>query len=264
MMKNSFPLLVSLSLLTLLAGCGRTPAAAPYSNRMALRPALQSGAPNGAATGYGAPQVGAGLTGAPGAPGAPNLQALMASVRQAQQAQQGFTGSIDTWEKGPDNTTSSQTLSAWWKRPSTLKITITKGDSTSQGVSASWDGSNTMKVKPGYLPFAMSMPITDSRIVSKNGWTIKDTDISGMLGVLLDPGAQVQMVGPQVVDGKAVTMVTVHSPKSPKGVTQEQMGIDPIQNVPVVRLMYKGPTIVYKLVAKTFKLSVPSSSETSL
>lgn len=248
---------------TVMAGCGHSTATTP---KVPSRAPLQTypGA------GYGMAQPGAGLPGAPGMPGAPGaagmptVQQLLAAVQQVRATDQGFSANISTYEKGPDGSTSNQVLDVWWKKPNTLKIHIVKGDSQSNDCQVLWDGSSNMKVKPNFLPFAVNVSINDSRVVSKNGWSIKQTDVSCILNVLLDPGAQAQMLGFQNVDGKQVFLLDVHSPKSPSGVTHEQIGIDPNLNIPVVRLMYKGQTLAYKLVAKTFILKTPSSSNLSL
>ena len=244
--KSTAWVLLGLVAVQWITACGKSPTAAATGHLLSQR-ALPIATQGGLA-----------------ASSANNPARIMAAVQQASLAQQGFSATINTWERAPDGSKSTGTVSAWWKRPSTLKIDITKGDATSQGVTALWDGSDQMKVKPSYMPFAVSLPITDSRLISKNGWTIKDTDVSGMLNVLLDPAAQIQELGPQVIDGKSVFLLSVQSPKSPTGVTREQIGIDTTQNLPVVRLMYKGDSLIYKLVATTFKLGTPSGDDISI
>lgn len=244
-MRNA-ALLTTLTFALALTGCGKSPTAAtPSRSALTMSRPVAPPAPI-VASGYITPQQ------------------LLPGVRQAQQAQQGFSGTINTWEKGPDGKKSSETMNVWWKRPNTLKIDIVKGDSSSQGVVAAWDGSDNIKVKPSYMPFSVSLPITDTRIKSANGWTIKQTDVSAMLNVLLDPAAQLQSLGPQVIDGKSVFLLGVQSSKSPQGVTKEQIGIDMQLNLPVVRLLYKGDNLVYKLVATNFHPGVPSDSNLSI
>jgi hypothetical protein len=257
-------LMAGLTVASLISGCGKTSPAAASSTRLPGRAPLQGAypAPGAIPYGNGAPQLGAGLPGAPGGPG--DAQQVLAAVRLAQQSQRGFTGTILTYEKGPKGDTETDTLSIAYKRPSTLRLEMTHASGQAQGCKVLWDGSDSLKVKPTFMPFSVGVGIGDSRVVSKNGWTIKETDVSCILGVVLDPGAQVRNLGPQTIDGKAVTLLEVHSPKSPHGVTLEQIGIDMQMNLPVVRLMYMGKTLAYKLVAKTFRLQVPTDDQLSI
>jgi hypothetical protein len=253
-------LMAGLTVTSLITGCGKTSPSAVSSTHLPSRAPLQGAYP--APGSVGAPQLGAGLPGAAG--GAGDAQQVLAAVRVAQQSQKGFTGTILTYEKGPKGDSESETLSVAYKRPSTLRLEMVKASGQAQGCKVLWDGSDNMKIKPTFLPFSMPIGVGDSRVISKNGWTIKETDVSCILGVVLDPGAQVKNLGPQTVDGKAVTLLEVHSPKSPHGVTVEQIGIDTQINLPVVRMMYKGPTMAYKLVAKTFRLQVPTDDQLSI
>lgn len=260
-MRNAKSIVTSLATLVVLTGCGHvsptgaSSGSAGKTTRAPLQNTVQPTTQQPA------------QTGAPAAGGV-DPQRILAAVRQAQQAQQGFSANILTYEKGPDGASTSQTMDVWWKRPSTLKIHITKGAGSSNDAKVLWTGGSSMQVRPSYLPFgSVSVDITDNRVMSANGWTIKETDISCILNVLLDPSSQVKVLAggaPQAVEGKNVIMLQVTSPKSPKGVTMEQMGVDPSLNLPVVRMMYKGNTLAYKLVAKTFKLGVPSSDNLSM
>jgi hypothetical protein len=264
---NASVLMVAgLTAAALLAGCGKSSPAASTSS-LPARAGLQNGYTQQPGQYPGAmPGVmpGAGMPGAPGAAGAGNAQQILALVRQAQATQTGFTASIETYEKGPKGDSETETLDVAYKRPSTLKVEIVQATGDAKGAKVLWTGGSDMKVKPSWMPFSVGVSISDSRVVSKNGWTIKETDVSTILGVLLDPSAQVKVIGPQVVQGKQTTLLEVHSPKSPHGVTMEQIGIDPSNNLPNCRMMYKGQTMAYRLVTKTFRLGVPSSDKLSI
>ena len=232
----------ALALATLLAGCGKTPTAvlthrAPLNNNGPL-PAMPA-APTANPVGGDATQI-------------------LAAVRTAQQAQTGFTATVETFEQGPKDS-ETETLDVAWKRPNTLRIHILKATGSAQDAKVLWDGSESMKVKPNWLPFSVGVGIHDDRVASKNGWTIKQTDVSCILGVLLDAATKATVVGPAVIAGKSVTVLNVISPKSPAGVTNEQIGIDPTLNLPISRAMYKGQKLAYRLVAKNFKLGTPSA-----
>ncbi|MDB5098240.1 MAG: hypothetical protein JWM80_2661 [Cyanobacteria bacterium RYN_339] len=260
-MNASALMLASLTAVAVLAGCGKTSPAASTSS-LPARSGLQNGPtqqPLGTAPGA---LPGAVPGAAPGAAGA-NPATILAAVRQAQATQTGFTATIETYEKGPKDA-ETETLDVAYKRPSTLMVHIVKASGDASGAKVLWTGGSDMKVKPTWMPFSVGVSITDSRVVSKNGWTIKETDVSTILGVLLDPSAQVKALGAQSIQGQPTQLLEVHSPKSPKGVTMEQIGIDPKNNLPNCRLMYKGTVLSYRLVVKSFKLGVPASDALSI
>jgi hypothetical protein len=269
-MNASALMIASLTAAAMLAGCGKTSPAASTSS-LPARAGLQNGAPTSAYPGAAYPGAVPGavpgapgaVPGAPGAAGAGNATAILAAVRQAQSTQTGFTATIETYEKGPKDA-ETETLDVAYKRPSTLAVHIVKASGDANGAKVLWTGGSDMKVKPTWMPFSVGVGITDSRVVSKNGWTIKETDVSCILGVLLDPSAQVKPLGAQTIQGQPTQLLEVHSPKSPKGVTMEQIGISPTNNLPNCRLMFKGTTLAYRLVVKTFKLGVPSSDKLSI
>lgn len=233
----------------MLGGCGSTPQSAPDSRplkqRRAVAPPMQQ------------PQ-------AP-MPGAMNQdpRALLAAVSQAEKSTQGFSATIETYDKGPKET-GRQTIKVAYKKPGTLAITMVKNTSGNEGTVALWSGGNDIKVKPAFPPITVSLPLSDDRIVSQNGWTLKETEVGAIFRVLLDPAAQIRPLGPQPAAGKMVTMLEVKSQKSPKGTTHEIIGIDPQTNLPAVRSIYKGSQLVFKLEIKSIKLGVPSASAFSL
>ena len=78
---------------------------------------------------------------------------------------------------------------------------------------------------------------------------------------MLDPAAQVQIMGEQVLLGKQLVMVNVNSPRKPKGATHEIIGIDKTNMLPAFREVYKGQAVMYRLAIKSMKMGVPSTSE---
>lgn len=238
----------------LMAGCGSTPTSTSSKLR---RSPLQGAAP---LAGPGMMPAGGQMGMQPGAGGG-DVQGLLAAVRQAQATQQGFTATLDTYEKGPKGDEENQTLKVSYKRPSTLKIHITKGSGQSNDAKVLWTGGGDLKVKPSFLPFSVSKSISDEAIKTRNGWTIKDTCPAGILDSMLDPAAQVQIMGEQNLMGKQLVMCNVNSPRKPKGATHEIIGVDKANMLPAFREVYKGQTVMYRLAIKSMKMGVPSSSE---
>jgi len=234
----------------LLTGCGGS----PTSTKTVKRSSLQGAAPL-----VQMPQ--AGVPGANGAAaGGGDVQGLLTAVLQAQAAQQGFTATAETYEKGPKGE-DTQTLKVAYKRPSTLKIHIVKGSGQSQDAKVLWTGGNDLKVKPSFLPFAVSKSITDDALLTWNKWSIKDTCPAAIIDQLSDTSAQKQILGEQAIAGKQMVLIQVTSNKRPKGSTHEIHGIDRATMLPAFREVYKGQTVMYRLIMKSFKSGVPSASE---
>ena len=250
MKKISALLAAGLVLASALAGCGASPAAPVKQLRKV--PVQQAGNPT-------ANQA------MPGAPGAvdPQVRQLLAAVAATNQRAAGFSATIDIQDKGRGES-GTQTLKVAFKKPNSLKIDIVKDSAGNQGVKALWSGSSKMQVKPNFPPITVSLDVSDERLVSRNGWTIKDTGVSAIVGVLLNPQSQFKALGDQNVGGKKLAMLEVRSPASPNGATHEVIGIDRQNNLPGFRAVYKGQTLMYKLEMKSIKLVAPSATEMAI
>lgn len=240
----------------LLAGCGSSPTSS--SNKFRNRSPLQGSAPLGMPTGMNGAMGPGGQLGAPAGGG--NVQGLLAAIAQAQNAVQGFQATIESYEKGPKDE-ETQTIKLNYKKPSTLRIHITKGQGQSQDAKVLWTGGGDLKVKPSFLPFAVSKSISDEALKTRNGWTVKDTQPKALVDVLLDPAGGQQILGENTVAGMPLIMVQVKSARSPKGATHEIIGVNKTTMLPAFREVYKGQTVLYRIVLKGLKMGVPSSSE---
>lgn len=235
---------------SILVGCGANPAAPAKElrNRLPVQGAV-------AQPGMGqAQQAG---------PVDPKVAQLLAAVAKTNQQATGFSATIDVMDKGADGA-NNQTLKVAFKKPNNLKISILKDAGGNDGVQALWAGSSSMQVKPKFPPMAISLQITDKRLVSKNGWTIKDTGVSAILATLLNPQAQIKPLGDQAMNGKNLAMLEVRSPVSPKGATHEVIGVDRQTNLPAFRAVYKGQQLMYRLSIKSISMTAPSSAEMAI
>lgn len=234
-----------------LAGCGANPAATKRSkSKQPPRQQLQMGqmmGPNG--------QM-------PMQPGqaSPEVAQMLNSLRQAQQQIPGFTATVETFDKGPSGQEST-TMKVAYKKPSTLRIEMVKASGQAQGAKILWTGGSNLKIKPSFLPMTVEKSISDEMVKSKNGWTLKDTEVGAIFRVLFDPQTRIQAKGVQPIEGRPLAMFELQSPASPKGCTHEAIGIDPQTGLPGVRMMFKGQTLIYKLLLKNMVVKPPSSSE---
>lgn len=246
MTKTTALLAAALVTSTMLAGCGANPAATNPASTLRNRMPVQGQMPNTM------------QPGARNAAGEPTVQQVLAAVNQTNQNLQGFSATVETYDKGPAGS-STQTLKVAFRKPSSLKIDIVKDQGGNDGVQALWTGGAQLQVKPKFPPMTVSLGVTDQRLTSKNGWTIKDTGVAAIQGVLLNPASQIKMIGNQPVDGKMLTLLEVHSPASPKGAEHEVIGIDPSNAMPAFRAIYNGQNLMYKLTIKSMVLSAPSA-----
>jgi hypothetical protein len=182
-----------------------------------------------------------------------------------QSATTGFKATVDTWEK-LGSKTSTTSLKIAYAKPMTMRLDITKAsDTQAVGVKLRWDGGSEFKIKPTWMPFAVGVGIDDKRVISLNSWTIKQTDVTCILNVLLDPSTKVKILDEKGnFDGQVLTAVEAISPKSPTGVTREIIGIDRATGLPRARRLYKGDVLIYKCNVKTCTVGKPSESELSM
>jgi hypothetical protein len=193
-----------------------------------------------------------------------DVDGLLLGIRTARQNVTGFTGTVVTYEDGPKGKI-SETLKIAFKKPSTLKIQVTQSTGGNAGTQLLWEGGDACKVKPGYLPFAVSIKMSDDRLLSKNGWEIRETEVNSILKILLDPSSRLKALGPGQFDGRPLNMLELVSPLTPKGGAKETIGIDPKTNLPGVRMIYNASgKMIYRLNIKQLTMKVPSSNELSI
>jgi outer membrane lipoprotein-sorting protein len=252
-MKKSIALTLIALATTSLAGCGSHPVTAAKTSRPGANPLSNRNLP------LAAPLAG-------GTTGTQNVQQLMQMVHAAQASTQGFSATVETLDKGSGGT-ESDTIKVAYKKPSTLHLTMVKATGQAQDASIVWTGGDSLqiKVKVGFMPITTSLAISDERVKSKNGWTIKQTEVNAIFKVLFDPSAQIKIAGSQPGDGgKPMTMLEVHSAQSPPGVDHEIIGVDAATGLPACRLLYKGTDMIYRLAIKNLRVGVPNASELAI
>lgn len=249
-----------------LGGCGAAGtapwAASPAGTKgtKSRRPATQQMMPStGLAARNLAPGQAPGVA-IPGATAGPDVATMVGRLHQVQQQTPGFIATVETFDKGPKGQ-STDTMRVAYKKPSTLRIEMIKSEGQAQGAKILWTGGGDLRIKPTFLPMAMTLGITDEKIKSKNGWTIKDTEVNAIFRVVFAAGVQIKVVGQEPLNGKTLTMYEVRSPASPKGVSHEVVGIDPQTGLPAMRLLFKAQDLLYKLTIKQLQIKQPSQTE---
>lgn len=230
-----------------LVGCGKSPAA---PKGLSSRPVQRVAAPNQA--------VAPNLAGGFGARVAPELPTLLQHMSQAYKASQGFTATIETFDVGPKGQEGT-TLKCAFKRPQTLAIEVVKANE-GQGTRFVWAGGSDLRVRPNFPPVTVTLPLTDSRLVSKNGWTLKQTGVGAIYDVLFDASASSKLVGEQPVQGRNCKVLEMRSAKSPAGATHELISVDPATGFPMMRQIFQNSKLLYRLEIKNLTPTTPSAA----
>lgn len=232
-------------------GCGANPAATKRVKKKTTAPAMQQF--------QGAPLPGA----APGGPVDPAVAQMLDGLRRAQAGVPGFTATVETFDKGPSGQETT-TMKVSYKKPSSLMIDMVKASGQAQGAKILWTGGSDLTIKPSFLPMSVTKSVSDAAVKSKNGWTIRETEVNAIFKVMFDPGARIVSKGVQPIDNKPLAVFEVVSPSSPKGATNEVVGIDPQTGLPGCRMLFKGQTMIYKLTIKNMQVKAVSASEMTI
>ena len=135
------------------------------------------------------------------------------------------------------------------KRPRLLRIQILQGEG--QGTTLSWRGGKTIRVRAAGLLSAipLDLPLTDPRIISPRGYTLDQTDIPGLLGLLNHPAAQVQFGGEQ----GNLAMLRITGPHLLSGVRDMTARIDMRTGFALSVEMSDGRQIVFRVELMNFR-----------
>jgi hypothetical protein len=251
MLRQRAALLACACLAVSLAGCGALPNTARKARLTPQRPApaLQ---PQGPA-----------LPPAMGARQVPEIQQLREGLRRVQAQVPGFSAMVETFDKGPGGQETNM-MRVTFRKPTTLKIEMLKAQGQAQGAVIVWSGGDSVRIKPTFLPMAVEKSIHDPQTKSKNGWTIKDTEVNAIFRVLLDAGAQIQPMGMQPLDGRSLALYEVRSSQSPRGASHEAIAIDPRTGLPAARMIYRGQELVYRASIRSMAVKAVGAAEVSL
>lgn len=143
------------------------------------------------------------------------------------------------------------------KQPRTLNLHVIEGDG--QGTKILWTGGDTVKVRPAGLLSAITVDLQqdDERLKSVRGYTLKETDIPGLMGQMGDPANQ--LAGPtQTADG---AVVRVTGPHLLKGVVAMTGTFDPVTMLPRKVEMTDGHQVVLRFVISNMRAQSSISLE---
>lgn len=151
-----------------------------------------------------------------------------------------------------------------FQKPNRVMLNIL--ESTNDKVSGTrllWTGGAKAQVKTKFAGFwvTVSLDIGDERIRDDRGYSIAETSVPRTYETLLHSGARVAFKGEGQVAGRAVEFLDVESPLSLKPVTREVFGIDRVTRTPVLREMYHGERLIYRMQVEQISLNARFTSQ---
>ncbi len=259
-----------------IAGCGNQPAVMPDSGGAVN--GLQLSGPTSSypgTSGYGSPYGStANSYGSAGygsyAPANPQaqVQSLLSSVAQAYNQDTSIRAQVTVFVQNLQTGESmSGDMDYWFEKPnSTALYVIDSSESNTVGTKLVWMGGDQVAVRTKFIGFWVntSVSVTDSRILDKRGDSLADTSVGRMMSTLLDPQAQVSMLGSGSYLGQPVVQIAVVSRQSLPGVTSERFTINTQSMLPVIREMYTGNQLTYRIQLKNVQLNAPDPSAFTL
>ena len=229
---------VLLALLAALAlgACGKTPTQATHTSRgldSAITPAAPATAPVGTTSGTD-PRI------------AP-VMALTAKLR----ATSTTADSTIMFHYVRSNGTKEWLHSRYkYQKPRRNAVELMAGSDTKvAGTKLVWTGESEVKVHTKFIGFWLnvSLPLADDRLKDPTDYRIDQTSIDKVFDTILCAQNQVSFVANGTVAGKPVTVISVVSPLSLKPATREVFGLETATGTPLLREMYKGSQLYYKM-----------------
>lgn len=192
---------------------------------------------------------------------------LRAGLAKLYEAAPGLRAEVATLDVGPNGQESVSLLQVASLKPLPIRLEVLKGNG--EGTRLRWEGGDSLKAKPKFPPVAVTLKLTDARIITLNGWTLRDTAVAALFDVALDPEAQVERLADAQVEGVACAMLKLRSAKSPKGASHEVLALDLANLRPRQREVYGlkpngAEGLMYRLVLKRLELVKPAPKELEL
>lgn len=196
-----------------------------------------------------------------------DASALRAGLAKLYEAAPGLRAVVETLDVGPTGNQNPVTLKVASLKPLPIFIEVTKGNG--EGTRLRWEGGDSLKAKPKFPPIAVTLKLTDERLITFNHWTLKDTAVAALFDVALDPGAKLERIADVSVDGVACAELKIQSAKSPKGASYEHLALELATFRPRRREIYGAKAngevgLMYRLTMKQLELVKPAPKELEL
>jgi hypothetical protein len=134
---------------------------------------------------------------------------------------------------------------------------MTGSDSKVEGTQLIWTGGSKVKVHTKFLGFwlTIDLPLEDDRLKDPVGYRLDQTSIDKVFDTILCPQNQTSYLADGNLNGRPMAVLSVVSPMSLKPATREVIGIEKGTGVPLLREMYKGDQLYFRMQVETNKLN---------
>jgi hypothetical protein len=229
-------------LATVLAGCGANPTAT-----RALRQAKQpvAVAPVESPVYPGQPS----MTGTD-PEGPAKVKAILANVASAKLTTRNYTCKAHTEVTGPDGHKTWNTSQVAFKAPSTMAAyVVDASDAKTLKTKLVYGGHDDIDVKTyffGFIAIKINLKVDDYRLVDVYKRSLRDTQASQLMALILDPRTKATYAGAAMVAGEQVDQLDLVSPLLWSGVSHEVVSISRRLALPIGRQVYdmRGKRIV--------------------
>lgn len=153
----------------------------------------------------------------------------------------------------------SAKLDYWFQKPNSVAMLIKEHTkSAAAGTKMVWMGGAKIAIKTKFIGFWVKTSIdeSDDRLKDGRGDRISETTVQRMMQALLDPAAQVGLLGTGQYKGKPITQLSLKSKFMLPRVESERIAIDTTTYLPVVREMYEKGQLTYRMQLEDIKLNV--------
>lgn len=248
-------ILIATSVAAALVGCGKTPTAPKVkTSRAPLQQTLPAGQ---------MPALGQQLPGSAD----PRIGQLLAGIAQLKATGQAAETVVKVLYNKDDGSVKHVRSRYKFQKPSKHFLEVlASNEEKVVGTKVSWSGSGAgakANVRTKFIGFwlTVSLDLHDDRLRDQRGNFLDETALDRSLATILDPGAQVTFKGEGELNGKRMAVIDVVSPLKLKNVTRDTFGIDVQTFQPILREMYKGEKLLYKMTVESAKMNPSLSSK---
>lgn len=189
----------------------------------------------------------------------PRVAPILAGIQQMRQAGTGADITVKiTYNKDDGSTKHVKSRYKYQKSTNRNFIEVlASNEEKVVGTKVSWKNDGKAQVRTKFIGFwvSVTLDLHDDRLRDQRGNFLDETSIDRSLATILDPGARVTFKAEGNLNGKPMVVLDVVSPQSLKNVTREVYGIDPTTFQPILREMYKGEKLIYKMTVENAKLN---------
>ena len=252
-MRQPIALMLAVVALAGLTACGKANPARPAKVPSSRAP-LQGAAPLGQVPGAAQPGQ-----------ADPKLAQLLAAVDQVRQTSAGADITVKmTYNKDDGSTKHVRSRYKYQKSPQRNFLEVlASNEEKVVGTKVSWGTNGKADVRTKFIGFwvTVNLDLHDERLKDQRGNFLDETSIDRSFATLLDPRSRVTFKAEGNLNGKPMVVVDLVSPLSLKNVTREVYGIDLTTNTPIMREMYKGDKLIWKMVVESAKTNPQLSSK---